>query len=409
MQIVVNLLGGFLALGWTAIGGDYVVGARRARNLEDEPPYPSDATGVPSVSVVLAACNEEEKLPGAFRTLIKQDYPGPFEIVAVNDRSTDATPALLQELAREGEAAGKRVVLLSVENLPPGWLGKTHAQYQGARNARGQWLLFTDADIHFTPDALSRAVRYAEAEHLQHLVTFMRLDLRGFWENTFGLTFAFLFFIRFRPHHVSNPRSSAYLGVGGFNLVRRDAYEAIGSHQAIALEVADDMELGRRIKHAGFRSGVVGVTELVRVRWQEGLSGLMNGLTKNAYAGLDYSPVVLVAATIQLIFGMIVPLLGVLFARSPRARLSYGMALAWLLALGGYHARTAAIGPVYALMLPFSTILLITVMWRSAWTTERNGGISWRGTFYPLALLRARPRPALPPILQPLLLPSAGD
>ena len=375
------------------IAADYLSGARRGRRLETQPPFPADSDATPALSVVLAACNEEEKLPAAFRTLLAQEYPGAFEIVAIDDRSADATPALLDDLAAEGAGRGVRVMVLHLTELPQGWLGKTHALYRGAQAAEGRWLLFTDADIHFAPDALSRAVRFAEEERLHHLVSFMRLDLRGFWENVFGLTFSFFFFLKFRPWRVRNPKTKEYLGVGGFNMVRRDAYASIGTHRAIALEVADDMELGRRIKNAGFASEVIGAGDLISVRWQEGFSGLMNGLTKNAYAGLDYKPSVVVRSSLLLFGAVVWPLFGVFLATDRRARAGYAASTAILIGLGLKHARAAKIPPAYALTLPLSSLLLITVMFRSMYVTEKNGGITWRTTFYPLKTLREKAIP----------------
>jgi glycosyltransferase involved in cell wall biosynthesis len=398
MRVVINLLGGLLAFGWGAVATDYIIGARKGRSLTDIAPYPVDADA-PSLSVIVAACNEEEKLPAAFRTLLAQEYPGSFEIVAIDDRSTDNTPGLLDQLVQEGESQERRIVVLHLNDLPKGWLGKNHALYQGARNARGRWLLFTDADIRFAPDALSRAVRFAEAEKLHHLVSFMRLELEGFWENVFGLTFAFFFFLKFRPWRVRNPRTKEYLGVGGFNMVRRDAYEAIGTHRAIALEVADDMELGRRIKTSGFTSEVVGAGDLISVRWQEGFAGLMNGLTKNGYAGLDYNPLTVVQSSGLLFMTCVWPLMGLFLATDKRARIGYATALGAIIGTGMIHARYGRIPPAYALSLPLSSLLLIIVMFRSMLTTEHNGGITWRGTFYPLDILRLREIPAIPPTI----------
>ncbi len=398
MQLVVSFLGGLLAVGWSGIAADYFSGARCARSLDHVPP-PGEGEEAPPLSVVVAACNEAEKLPRAFRSLLTQDYPGPFEIVAVDDRSTDGTGEMLDFLAREAPA-NKRVTVLHLESLPPGWLGKTHALWQGAHRAGGRWILFTDADVLFSPDCLSRAALYAERERLDHLVSFFRLELRGFWENAFGLCFGLLFFLRFRPWHVRNPARPNYLGVGGFNLVRREAYDAIGTHRALALEVADDMMLGKRLKDAGFRADVVGAADHITVRWQEGLGGLMGGLLKNAYAGLDYSPLKVASSIGLLLLTMFWPLAGLFVARGGRARAGYGWALTNLLAVGAYHARGGRIPPAYALTLPVSTLLLIGVILRSAYLTERNGGITWRGTFYPLSALRARALPPPPPAVK---------
>ena len=372
---------------------------RQPPRLTASRPSPPDTPNAPTLSVIVAACNEEEKLPQAFRTLLAQEYPGGLEIVAVDDRSTDTTPALLDTLAGEAPG-GVRVVVLHIRDLPPGWLGKNHALYQGANQATGDWLLFTDADIRFAPDALSRAVHFADRDGLDFLASFFRLDLRGVGEHVFGLCFSVLFWLRFRPWRVRNRRTRNYLGIGGFNLIRRETYEAIGTHRALALEVADDMELGRRVKHAGYPAGVIGSAHLITVRWQEGLAGLMNGLTKNAYAGLEYSPAVLFASAGLLLAAVVAPFVLLAVSRG-RGRLGWGVASALIVAVAARHARTGGIPAAYALTLPVSTLLLITVMFRSAWITERQGGVTWRGTFYRLADLRARAIPPAPALVEP--------
>jgi glycosyltransferase involved in cell wall biosynthesis len=391
VQFVIHLLGGLLAAAWGGLAADVVSGARNGRSLKQQEPY-REAGEAPALSVVIAACNEEEKLPAAFRSLLAQEYPGPFEIVAVDDRSTDATPALLDGLAGDA-GADKRVVALHLRELPPGWLGKTHALYQGAKRATGRWLLFTDADIVFAPDALSRAVRLAEEAEADHLAIFMDLDLRGFWETVFGLSFGFLFSLRFRPWRVRDRKSSAYLGIGGFNMVRRAAYEKIGTHRAIALEVADDMELGRRVKVGGFQSEVASADGLLSVRWQEGFDGLVRGLDKNAYAGMEYSPLKVLSGTFQLLFGVLWPFLGLLFARG-RGRTGYALAAGTITALAAAYARRSNVHPAYALTIPLAPLLMILVMFRSMIISERNGGITWRGTFYSLETLREKAIPA---------------
>jgi len=181
--------------------------------------------------------------------------------------------------------------------------------------------------------------------------------------------------------------------------VRREAYHAIGTHRAFALEVIDDMELGRRVKKAGFVSDVVGSADQISVRWQEGLGGLMGGLTKNAYAGLDYSPWVLARSVALAVGTMVWPLVGVFAAGSRTERAAHAVSLAAIIGLGAHHARTGHIPPGYALTLPLTPLLLAAVMLRSAWVTETNHGITWRGTFYPLDALRARKVPPAPPLL----------
>jgi glycosyltransferase involved in cell wall biosynthesis len=395
VRFVLNLLGGILPLSWTVLAADYFLSERHTKIVDDLPPFAPEETA-PALSVIVPACNEEEKLPAAMRSLLAQEYPGPFEIVAVDDRSTDGTPALLDALAAEGAAQGKRLVVLHLTELPKGWLGKTHALYRGARRASGEYLLFTDADIVYQPSALSRALRHAETEGLDHLTVLVQFDLRGFWETVFGFCFSAMFVMRFRPARVRKPKTAEYLGIGAFNLVRRTAYEAIGTHRAIALEVADDMELGHRIKQAGFRSEVAGSRGVITVRWQEGLSGLMGGLMKNAYAGSHYSLVSLFTSIGLVVYTVIWPTVGLFTSRNRMARARHAVSLGAFLAMAAHHARRTGIPVGYTLTLPFSILLLLYVMCRSAYITEKNGGITWRGTFYPLDELRARTIPPVP-------------
>ena len=155
------------------------------------------------------------------------------------------------------------------------------------------------------------------------------------------------------------------------------------------------MELGRRLKQAGFCSDVIGSAHHIVVRWQDdGLRGLMNGLTKNAYAGLDYSPAVLAGSVFALAFGILLPWTALATTRDRRARIGYGLAVLAMMTIGARHARAGGIPAAYALTLPLSSLLLIAVMFRSTWVTERQGGITWRGTFYSLTELRGR---AIPP------------
>ena len=313
------------------------------------------------------ACNEEAKLPEAFRSLLGQSYPGAFQIVAVDDRSTDGTPALLDALA--GEAPCRQIRRYSSPDRPSPRLAGQKPRALSGREAGDRRVSALHGRRHsLRPRRPSPALsHFAQREDLDHLSSFFRLDLRGFWETVFGLGFSFLFFLRFRPWRVRDPKSDAYLGIGGFNLVRRTAYDAIGGHRAIALEVADDMELGRRLKQAGFRSDVIGSAHHIVVRWQDdGLRGLMNGLTKNAYAGLDYSPRRPRGLGRRAHSGNSLALARLRHPHADRrARVGYGLAVVAMTTIGARHARAGGIPAAYALTLPFSTLLLIAVMFRS--------------------------------------------
>ena len=201
--------------------------------LKDFPPTP-DAE-CPRISILFAARDEEEKLAGALATMIEIDYPG-LEVVAVDDRSTDATGRILDEFAK----MHPRLRVVHVNQLPKGWLGKPHGLQKAYEASSGEWLLFTDADVRFKPDVLRRAVSLVGARNLDHLSLLGDLDMVGFWEKVLITFFGIGFHLGANPSQASNPKSSRYVGVGAFQLVRRSAYEASGTHRRLAMEVVED-------------------------------------------------------------------------------------------------------------------------------------------------------------------------
>src|SRR6266571_4752287 len=278
MWLAVSL---FALLLWLPAATALCVGMRRIESLTDVPPA-ADAD-CPSLSVVVPACNEAAAMEPALRSLLALDYPH-LELIVVDDRSTDGTAAIVERLA----AAHPQLRLLRVSELPSRWLGKNHALQVGSQAAGGDWLLFTDADVVFQPGALRRVMAWAARRRSEHVVALPRVVVHGFWERLFVPYFMAMFNLRYRPWKVADRGSPAYLGVGAFNLVRADRYRAIGSHAALPLEVADDMKLGKLLKAHGTRSGVVSAAGWISVRWVVGLRGIVEGLTKNSFAGLEF-------------------------------------------------------------------------------------------------------------------------
>jgi len=186
MHIFGLILFGGIAVFWLTHGLRVAFGAVRLPWLRDFAPVPD--AGCPSVSILFAARDEEEKLPGALVTLMQIDYPN-LEVIAVDDRSRDATGRILDEFA----GTHPRLRVVHVEELPSGWLGKTHALQKAYEASCGQWLLFTDADVQFAPDAVRRAVSLTKERKLEHLTLFCDVEKVGFWETLmitfFGLGF----------------------------------------------------------------------------------------------------------------------------------------------------------------------------------------------------------------------------
>src|SRR5881275_317003 len=229
---------GLIALFWVTYGLRVAYGATRLPWVRDFLPAPD--ANCPRISLLFAARDEEEKLPAALATLMEIDYPE-LEVVAVDDRSQDATGRILDEFA----AAHPRLRVVHVDTLPKGWLGKPHALQKAYEASTGEWLLFTDADVRFKPDVLRRAIALAKARNFEHLTLMGDVEMVGFWETVLITFFGMAFNIAIDPYRVANPHSRAYMGVGAFQLLRRAAYEASGMHRRLAMEVVDDMKLGK--------------------------------------------------------------------------------------------------------------------------------------------------------------------
>lgn len=238
----------------------------------------------PRVSVVIPARNEESSVERAVRSHLAADYPD-FEVVVVDDRSTDRTGEILAALAREDP----RLRVVAGSDPPAGWLGKPHALHLGAAAATGELLLFTDADVRYDPRALGEAVALLEEQRLDFVALLPRMEMVGFWENVLmpyvlGAYFIGIGFLA----NVDRPRWAA-AGGGAGNLVRRPVYDSLGGHAALRASVIDDVNLALRAKRAGFKTRAVRAEDRVVVRMYRGLREVVNGFTKNlgyAFNGL---------------------------------------------------------------------------------------------------------------------------
>jgi cellulose synthase/poly-beta-1,6-N-acetylglucosamine synthase-like glycosyltransferase len=380
MHIAGLVLFALIALFWVFHGMRVALGAIRLPHLRDFPAL-TDAE-CPSVSLLFAARDEEEKLPAALTTLQRIDYPQ-LQIIAVNDRSADATGRILQEAATQDP----RLKVITVEALPPGWLGKPHALKQAYGASSGEWLLFTDADVKFRPDAIRRAMAIVNAHKLDHLTLIGDIEMHGFWEKTVLTFFALGFYLGTNPRAVSNPKSRAYLGIGAFQLVRRSAYEASGTHRRLAMEVVDDIKLGKIVKQSGFRSAAGLSGDYVSVRWHSGLGNIIRGVTKNFFATAGFRIRTVVFQLAGVFCTNVLPFVALPFVRGWMLALAAASALMAI----GVHAGTAIVmgaSPLYALTHPLGALIFDYMLLRSTAITLKQGGIVWRGTFYPLKELR---------------------
>lgn len=367
-------------LGWIALAWEVMRGNRRLRRLAT---LTAPAPAVwPKVSVIFAARNEGLTVGAAVPTMLRLDYPD-LELIAVNDRSEDDTGAVLDKLS----ATDPRLRVVHVKELPYGWLGKTHALQLGAEQAAGEWILFTDADIHFTPDVLRRAVAHARAHSLDHLAAVPRLHEHGHWLGICVSAFSLLFALFVRPWRVPNPASRCHGGIGAFNLVRATTYHKLGGHTPLRLRPDDDLKLGKLMKSGGFSEIVLGAGAL-SVAWYATVGEMVRGLEKNSFAGVDYRVSLIVGALAVHAVGVFWPIVALFMATGPAWWL-WLASIAVMLGVAVDNHRFDGGRAWHGLFVPAGIAVLDYILVRSMVLVFWRKGIVWRGTHYPLKDLKA--------------------
>jgi glycosyltransferase involved in cell wall biosynthesis len=364
-----------------SFGIELAFGNRSIPFLKDA--SPSKKLPLPRVSIIIPARNEEKDIQKALRSILAQDYEK-FQIIVVNDRSTDQTGAILAQMAQ----ADSRLQIVHVEELPHGWLGKNYALSCGVQQAIGEFFLFTDADVVMEQSTVSRAIRYMVDQQLDHIAIAPEVRMPGILLEMFAGAFGIFLSLYTRPWKAKNPKSGRYVGIGAFNLVRADAYRAVGTHQAIAMRPDDDLKLGKLIKLKGYRQEPLFGKQMLYVEWYSSLRELIDGLMKNAFAGADYRISKVVAASIALFTFNVWPFLGMFLTHGVTQIINFiivGLIFFLCFDTAQFHGvkRWCGIG------FPIATLLFIYIMWRAMMTTIFNNGIKWRGTHYSLAELKA--------------------
>ncbi|MFN0058705.1 MAG: glycosyltransferase [Planctomycetota bacterium] len=366
----------------TAALVELALGNRRIRELRALPPGPR--ANWPKLSVIVAARDEERHIEEALASLLALDYDD-LEIVAIDDRSTDATGAVLDRLA----TCAPRLRVLHVHELPSGWLGKNHALARGAELATGELLLFVDADVVLEKSAARRAVHALIESKLDHLTAspHLRVPHAAGGLSLAITTFTVFFGLFIRPWNATKPGPRGAVGIGAFNLLRAATYRAIGTHRAIALRPDDDIKLGKLVKLHGGRQELVFGLELVHVEWYATLRQMVRGLEKNMFAGVEYRLSAVIASTALIGAGICWPYVGVFTTTGATQWLSMATSLLWTtIALGA--ARKLRQPTYLALGFPLGVLIFLYMFWRSTILALARGGIIWRGTLYPLAQLR---------------------
>ncbi len=340
----------------------------------------------PPLSLVIPARDEAETVADAMASRLAEDYPD-LEILLVDDRSTDGTREIVAALA----ARHGRLQVLRLDDLPEGWLGKVHAMQRGVDIAQGDWVLLTDADVHLAPGTLRRAVAHCEDRGLDFLAVVPRMRPVSPLLDATLVVFLQIICLGLRHQAVADPDSPVGMGSGSFNLVRRDKLLEHHLLERVRLEVADDLALGLAAKAAGLRCGVLLGGDAVQVTFYPSLGAMFRGSEKNGYAVLGrYSLWRTWLGSLAFLGVWLAPLLALGAWWLPALQILGAVTLMLATAQLGGLARSNGWSPMVALLWPVGALLFAAMMLRSGWLGWRRGGLVWRDSFYPTALLKGR-------------------
>ena len=370
------------ALPWLAPFAALARLGRRTPELSTAPPV----TDGPLISVVIPARNESRVIATVLGSVLESRYAA-LEIIVVDDRSTDDTAARVAGIAERDP----RVRLIEGEPLPEGWFGKPWACVQGARAARGEILVFTDADTRHAPDLLPHAAGALQAERADLLTISPRQRCETFWERVVMPQIWFLLGVRYHPRAVNRARRARdVIANGQFIMVRRDAYDRVGTHAAVRGEVAEDLALAQAFFAAGLRSWFAFAESLMETRMYESLPHLVEGWSKNIYLGGRRSfpdePVrralVPLALAGSIVFWLLPPLVlaGALAGAWPSLAAAGAVATLLCVAFWMLMSLGMQIPAWYGLLYPLGAGVLLYIVARSTWRGSRR--VEWRGRTY---------------------------
>jgi chlorobactene glucosyltransferase len=344
----------------------------------------------PLISVCVPARDEEKNIQRCVHALLSQTYPN-LEVIVLDDRSSDATPEILRELATQND----RLKVIHGSDLPSGWAGKPYALYQAEKVTRGEWLCFIDADTFLAPDALSSC--YAKAlETGADLFTIMTFQITGtFWEKAVLPLVMTALSVGFSPGKVNDPARKDAIANGQFIMIRRKVYDAIGGHEKVKDQIVEDKAISEQVKWNGYRLIVADGMRVASTRMYTSLPEMWEGWTKNIYLGLRDRPALLwlgvfgaFLALMAALFLPAWPIAGAIWYLNGGGRMAAivifesGLLWAFLIYMRVRVAQGMRIAPWYALTTPLGAAVFAAMMFTSAWKVLSGQGVTWRGRVY---------------------------
>ena len=341
--------------------------------LSDQHPTSQDA---PLVSVLVPARNEAHRvLSDCIRSILAQDYER-FEVIAINDRSTDQTREILDSLAQDDD----RLRVIEGDELPFGWLGKPYAMHQALRYAHGEWLLATDADMIFHKSALRTAMSKFSSVEADAMTLIPHFEARSFWERVMIPTWAWVMLMFAISYRINDPNSQGALGLGGFFLMRRAALERTGGYEALKDEVMEDVRLAERIKRSGGRMLVESAPGLLSTRMYSNFGEMWESCTKTWFAGMKFSvPFAIVCVAWMYLMALVPPVVAIIALATdlnPLPALLCWLAQIFVLMLVSFRQQ---VSPLYALTAPLGLGLLYTMLLDSTIRISIGKGVTWKG------------------------------
>lgn len=375
----------FVAIIWIVILILTVVGLSRQQHILPATDLNLTASDVPLVSILIPARNEQDRvLEASIRSILAQDY-GRFEAIAVNDRSTDATGAILERLAESDD----RFRVIEGKELPSQWLGKPYAMQQALEQARGEWILATDADMIFHPAALRTAMDRTLSAKADSLTLIPHFEAGSLWERVMIPTWAWVFLMFTLFYRTDDPKTDRAIGIGGFFLIRRTVLDSVGGYEALKDEVMEDVRLAEKIKSSGGSLLCDQAPALIRTRMYRTFAEMWECSTKNWFSGVNYSLPFALFCVASMYSVAVVPPFIALFSAIASASgvkveflsLLMPAAVCWslqviVMAVVCIRSKVSA---VYGLTAPLGLGVMYAMLFDSSVRISTGRGVTWKG------------------------------